>query len=694
MLLHYIDNEVPDFAEWTSILQSADATIIQTPEASFPDRGHVGIRCSFGSQQGQAAVHRALSNIGPELYLGVWARFSEEARFAGSLIMLLSGQGLLSVNTPGADSLSVYQQNVGLLQADLPCSLNDGRWHYLVLHLRTGNGNGSIRLWLDAELILDEGDLTVLPGDDLTGLAIGVVSQQPLPGGANGWLDLDEIRIATEYPAPFAPEASSLHVEPFRTLVLFASRSSDSRGFAETARIHLGIPLANLVSLPNATSAETLGDYASWQNEVETDLLDWLTRHPGVAGQACCLLIAPGVPGFFQDGDKRISATSRLMNVHALYTGPVTNPFLGHSVRPTADEILAEGMYLVSRIDAPTLAAAEAALRVDSRPAGDHEYLLAEDGNLRESVAAQQTRLRRGAIYDGSQDVTLLVGDVATILDGRDLPGTGSRNGCIDRADICTTLRNSTNTLTSALMGGWASGAAWTGAETEEFDVSAYLKSLTHGWTVSEAMLAGLAIVDGHSVVAGNPLLVCSFPRAGFNIYSGPGGVEGVDFSRPVACLRSDEEHAQILSHLRPDQWQCFVARAVSSDGIEEHGLQVLLTLSIDNAGAIRLGPILPVRDLIVTYTTDGKATVAFTNTDPTVTGFEILGGCDANWYHEPLASAAAVSTISEYRLTFEPPTLPLHVAVRPCRDSETGPLSEIKLLGQPSIPFLPATLE
>ena len=45
-LLHYIDNEVPDYGGWNAVVQLGSSTIVQSEAAAFPERGSLGLRAT------------------------------------------------------------------------------------------------------------------------------------------------------------------------------------------------------------------------------------------------------------------------------------------------------------------------------------------------------------------------------------------------------------------------------------------------------------------------------------------------------------------------------------------------------------------------------------------------------------------------------------------------------------------------
>lgn len=135
------------------------------------------------------------------------------------------------------------------------------------------------------------------------------------------------------------------------TLVLYRDGDSDSYEFANYyAAIH-NIPSENLIAVPCSTN-EILADYATFQTEIETPLVNAITDD---LLEYRVIIVGYNVPGGFYDGEDIICTQSRLSRIGHTYTKQLSNPLFSPAVyHPYSIDASLE-VKITSRIDAPTL---------------------------------------------------------------------------------------------------------------------------------------------------------------------------------------------------------------------------------------------------------------------------------------------------------------------------------------------------
>jgi len=599
-VLHYIDNEVPDFGEWDSVVESGACSIVQTAEASFPERGAVGLRCTTSA--GAVAAYVAKTGMaipvaaGASVFLGAWVRMGSAPAGSTNVIDLrtsLSVPARLYLNASGQldftlwDDASVWHSsgNSGPLVAD--------RWHWLVLELVRASSavasDGAGRIYLDGVQIdsvtgIDNYD----SADELDGVRLGATSSVD----PDMVLDLDEVKIADAYPEPYVPDPPGETLSPERVVVLWNGNSADSRAFADYCVSELGVPRANLIRLDGAAASESLPDHAACAAQIETPIADYFALNPTVAANCMCFLVGYGVPGCFTSGGVSHSVTSRLMHYGSAFLTRTCNPLYAPATvaRLTKADLAAAGVYLAVRIDSDTLDHAKAiidrAAAVSALAAlPDADTLYTDQDAFRASVACQRLRIATAALGAGGYDDDAFIwGDA-----GGPEPGEAGSRACFTDTDAASasTIRSSASPVGAKLIeDGYAAGLGSAGSA-DGFDVASFFEMLRVGGTIAEAFMVALAHVDYTSVACGWPLMTVAFQRNGYNVYRGVGGVENVDFDAPVACLRAGDTAPELagLGHDASTEYTYVVRPVRGAAELETPDLSCRVTLRTDAAG-------------------------------------------------------------------------------------------------------------
>ena len=207
--VHYIDNEVPAFGEWSSVTPGT-SLIDQTSDAAWPERGSLGLRFTI-SGTSAAYVTKNLSvslSAAGSIYVGLWVKLVS-ADPGGRIVELRNGANVLAhlkissgkvyatIYGDGAEDLDTAASTVGL---------TIGRWHYLAVEVKRASTNiasdGGGAAFIDGELAssrydVDNYDRAVA----VDSVRIGVQA----PAADGDIIDFDEIKIATSYPEPYVP---------------------------------------------------------------------------------------------------------------------------------------------------------------------------------------------------------------------------------------------------------------------------------------------------------------------------------------------------------------------------------------------------------------------------------------------------------------------------------------------------------
>jgi lysophospholipase L1-like esterase len=726
----YVDNEVPDLAEWTEVVQEGAATVTQATDASFPDRGSYGLRCTGAA--GAASYARKVTGqvLAAEGYaaMACWASWAEVGFPGGASTILRMSAGPagnaaveLVINDAGELFLRAFEDDGSASEsAPTACGLTDTGWHYLVVGVvRAASdvaADGGAYLTVNGH---DRVDLTGLDNYDLLAAGLAGEAGWIVYGGAEDGdvIDLDEIRLLDDYPEPFSPEAPSDYACAERTLVLYREGSADSRSFAEYCRTAGGVPWCNLVPLPNCSADAQLANYAGEVvDQIVTDLNDWRLFYNTAAAAKCSIIVCGyGVPNTFLDGGQAWSIASLL----ARGGGPgamYANPYYQATDRPTAAELLADGVRAVTAIDADTLARAKAIVDaglaapsgIDLSDSADPGWLMSDSPALLASLEAQHTRL---AMSDERQDAVAIM--VAADLDAlagelpAGIPESGATALLADTGtDAVATLRDSaTWAPAAAITGGFAISIGFSQVP-GAIDAAVLLDRLRQGWTLCEAFLAAVPYLDYTAMPVAWPLATVGFELGGYNLYSGP--TEGqIDWDTPVAYARPGQ--ASLALPFQPGQAAVLAVRAVSAAGVVEHGGLALAHVAIDAAGQLLPPPLAEPSSLTALplpgapgRSPAGPAEILVGFTCRTRDGmaapsqFEVLSdhGTGELDLDTPVAVVSATAGRDEYQVVVSVASLPASFAVRG-RDGAltTCPTGEVTVGTVPAEQF-PAILQ
>ncbi len=575
-LLHYIDNE-PASGEWTSKVEAGGSTITRSTDAAWPERGSYGLRCTIVGSDRAYAIKASIGHTipaGSSVYLGLWLRVTAFHASGGMIPM----QCLVN----GTSSGWIYIYSDGRIRGALSTAAGNqypytsyyigaNLWNYIVLRVKRssadGVADGGIAIYVNGVAVLESFTYDTFDENaELERVFVGGVSDK------DGYSsDSDEIKIAAdEYPQPYIAEPADEYPCAERTVVLFRQGNSDSREFADYCVSELGVPRGMLCPLPNATGDEALADYATFQTEVEADLAAWLALNTDAGTNCSCFLIGYGVPGCFTSGGVAHSAASRLMNYGTAFSSQTANPAYNPDTVARLTKTDLAGKYLCTRIDADSLAHAEAILDAGLAVAAllalpDTDTLWSDDATYRASLPCQKLRIVTSALPGGSvytHDAMIWGGDAG---DPTFSSPAGSRACCQnDLASAAMTLRANTCYCGEALIDGGYAAALGSSETADTFDAESFYEMLRIGGTLAEAFAVAIRHLDYTAVGAGDPLMTVAFQKDGHNLYRGTGDITNVDFEDPVAYLRTDGAPALLvgLGHVASKRYT-YVVRPV-----------------------------------------------------------------------------------------------------------------------------------
>jgi len=707
-VLHHIDNEVAGPAEWNAIVETGAATIIQTPDAAFPGRGRLGLRATVITAGHLAYAQKTVNHTlaaGASVYVGVWIKV--QSLYPSGRILELGSAAWTATLYFTAGVLRLYIANdAGISSYDTLVWPGAGEWFYAVVKLTRASSNvasdGSVEAWINGAAA---GSVTGIDNYDrapnVQYMRAGLIAYTNFAPV----IDFDEIKIGTSYPEPYVPTPETDYLEPARLCVLYRTASSDSRDFADYCAERLGVPLANLIPLPNATADETLADYATFQAEVENDIAAYFTLNPTVASNCCGFLIGYGVPGYFTVGGVSHSATSRLNRYGTAFSSQTDNPFYQRQTRITATELGAEGLYLATRIDAPSLDDAkdllDKAISVNSLEAlPETDVLNTDDEDFSRQDHYQEPLLVRSTDMEILQNSGFFFGSDTNL---QTIYSSGSRVSFVETSSDCASSLRSTSTwLTQSLFNaGFASALGSADEPFDAFDIGSFFGTLLSGGTIAEAFFASTSRLDSTNVSVGSPLLeVNRFPKRGHKLYIGMGGLESIDWQNPIAYARQDAATLTLPVSLQPELPYALVARAVSALGVEERNTHVLTYVEINGDGDLQPTPLAALQDVTVEVESQQSIILGFSWSVPAgwsnATEFEVFSdnGTGELDLQNPVATVTDIDTRqSDYEVHLTPQTLPAKFAVRARCDSEIGPLSQTVTASLQPSPTAPALL-
>lgn len=720
-VFHHIDNEeaagpARPAGQWTAFDQSGGSTAFCYPEAAFPQRGRLGLRVDVPVAS-PAFARKSLAMVlppGGDLYAGFWINIRRlrpvlPYPYGSDCCSLYQGGSFQTVLAVGYDGrLFAWQRgDNGIVEPPwTSIALGVNEWHYVVLQVRRSPSadvfGGLVRIYIDGrearvQTGIDNYDRLALP---ITDIRLG----SALWPNANAY-DIDEIKIADVYPQPHVPAASSDLLEPARVAILYSAVSARSRQVADYFAEKLGVCPVNLIALPAASPAETVGSYAQFQDQVERPVEEYFARNPALAQQCACFLLACDVPGYFTDGGRRISAVSRMMGFGRPYAGPRPNPLHGHRERLTIWQLRQAQMYLAARIDAASpescMAMVDRSMAASALTLPPGGAICGDDPAYIASLDCQRLRVARRVVTAGEA-----LGEASVAFgSGLSAATAGGRAMWVELLAAGGASLRSASALTAALEH-WAAAVGFA-SDAGAFDIAAFIEMLRVGGTLAEAAAVASAQLDDGLVVAGNPLMTLRFPRAGTDIYHAVGAIENVDWGRPAAQLAAGETTCQLSLTADPGQRHVVAARSVSPAGVQECGTHTLCVLQADEQG--RLGVALDaVTDLTAMRLSEGSYAGGSPPSQPaaiglafsyepspghaTADGFDVLSDHGSG----TLDLAAPVRTLSarpgqrDYRATIAVDLaagVAIKLAVRPRCGDLLGPPGDVVEVGLADVP-------
>jgi len=705
--LEYIDNEVAAFGEWDSTVHSDPSTITQPAAAAWPDRGGFGLRADVDGDGNDAYALKDLSySIAPGGWFsfGFWLRVNSFHASGSFYIALLrhAAQTVIYVLAYNGAVRIEYRDDAGTATLVEATDIATGRWYYVVIAAKRATtdvaADGEFAAYRNGQLLNHvTGRDNYDRWSDVSQLRLGAIAPKT---GYQG--DYDEIKFAAaQYVEPYAATPQTEYPDdPARTVVLLSDDSDDSWQFAEYCISELGIPYANLCPLA-CGSAESLVNYADFQNKIETPLADWLARNPTVSANVTTFLVGYNVPGYFTDSGKLHTTGSRLMRIGQAFSSQTANPLYSPDTvaRLTASDLSAAGLHLACRIDAASLAAAKAIVDrgLAVTAAGtlpDTDYFCSDDADLRSALAVQHLRMATTDDWEQASAIT-----IADDLTHADPPAGGTRAAIVEKdTNAQTSLRGGETFWYNALAQfGYAAGVSFSAMPADGFAAEKFVEMLRIGGSFAEAAAVAVEHLDYTALVAGLPGMRVIFPKAGHNIYHGVGGPEAIDWNRPVAYSMAGAQQVAIPLSLAPGRRHVLAARTTSSEGIEEHNSEALTYVEIDEAGTLQEAPLPVPSEVTAQLRRDGKVLVGFScYAGPGLavpTAFDVLtdNGTGTLDVDDPAASIPVSDARQiDHTVVVTAEQLPAKFAVRACKEARRGEHSQAVTVRPDQVPAVP----
>jgi hypothetical protein len=612
----YIDNEKPAFGEWDVILAFGNSSITQIGEANFPDRGRYGIRVR---SPGGAKTYlmKWVSSLNPlagqSLFVGFWLNIPVLPTELTELFQLSQSGIAGSLNiTPEGQFQLFSREDEGILQGGPQTPILEG-WNYLVLEIRrasaSGIDDGFSKLYLNGQAIGAQENLANFSTWSVSPmLFIG----RNTSGSTEMKAHFDELRITLdEYPQPYSPDPISEYPSAERTLVLYRQNHAESHDFAKDFCEKSGVPLSNRCPLPVTASAETLPSYAVFQSQIETPLKEWLARHPLIAERCSTLLLGYALPGYFMHEGIRYSAVSRLMELERAFEPGRANPLYQNGPRITYSLLRQEGIYLVGRIDAPTLEEAKTLTDRAADPIllSEVSQLQCENADYLRTIKAQHLRIETGLPQDPLSGALIWAA-----RNGESFSESGEKFFFVDPSSLSAeAFRIPGASCRQALSSDYAAAIGFSDTAIAPLNPETFFEMLRQGATLGEAVLATTPTLNNGVTLLGSPLLQLDFPQGGWNIYAGSDRPETIDWTTPIAFGRKAGPTVEIKMDLTKNTPRLLAVRAVSDHGIEETNFHAFAFAQIDSEGELLPPPLCPLQDVRIHRVNSTLAILQFT---------------------------------------------------------------------------------
>ncbi len=437
---------------------------------------------------------------------------------------------------------------------------------------------------------------------------------------------------------PSEPTAETFCAQ--RTMLVYRAGDANGFSFACYAAENYGIPYCNIVPVP-CNDNEYVLDLNTFQNQVENPLKQWLADRPLLAEQITCILLCPGVPGYYGVAGKYHSATARLNNIGFEKDGITVNPLAGATQRVTRST-LGPGRYMVTRIDADSLIDSKAIL-----DATDSEICI---DNAEDSAAPIQTG--GGTCWDA-----ISIGNLA------------------------------------------AAGMSDSPEANEIIDPQAFYTMLHGGGTFAEAIHVASSHFDGKIMALGNPLLSLS-NQAGHYFFVSPGAPDQIDWQKPSGWVPADRDTATIHAPLEAAKKYAVGIRSTSASGTQERNTHVVGFVEIDENDEFQPAPLPKPIDITACRVAENTVRIGFTCQTPIAYSypncFEVLGdsGLGTIDVETPLASVTNIEPgQTDFVLDVPATVFPCKFAVQARSNLQTGLMSHIVCVAENRQPTHPVIL-
>lgn len=601
MSLAFMGMEKPFDEEWDAApTVGGGSTVERSEDAAWPELGANGAKFTMAAG-GLSYLQKTISGHTNALSVGFhWNVQTLPTDYSFTYVShLLYPNGStyvwkLLMQNSGGDGYYFqlyYYEDDGSVASITTGKMCLDRWYHIAIRLYGNKTNGYAKIYINGGL---ENSATGLDNDTRVATASKLRIGTPAGDRADFLFYLDNVTIDTTITGvrPYRRSAAGLYTEAANTLVLYrrpnlAERDSGPEDFAYYCVNQLGIPRSNLIPLPNAPNLEGLVSQGDYLSVVDGDINLWMGRMTVPPDSFTAFIVSFDTPGFWTRSGTKVTVETSLMYYGGGGYSQTANPLYGRTTRPTRADLTSNNLYLATRIDAVALQQAKDILdagitvsALSALPSAD--YLTSDDADTIATLAVQKTRLNRSTTLSDAS--AFQFGNLS------ELAASGSRVCAVDDGqDVVGTLRAPLNTTAEAVIeGGFAAACGFTVLPVlgdDGFDVDAFLSVLMDGGTFGEAALCATEHLNGHQVIAGNPLMTVAFIADGYNVYrSETGEIEDLG-DTPVAYLQSDEINPTLtgLGHSANGEY-LYLVRA-QKGGIENPDWSCFAEFTVDDGG-------------------------------------------------------------------------------------------------------------
>lgn len=212
-IIHFrVLNELPNFGEWTAIIEEGDSTIDQVEDASYPHRGKLGLRISIANYGEDAYALKDISDIdlrpGGSIYIGMFIRMPSYPS-SDEILCSITAQstyvaGYLHLDANGRIRGEMRKDDGDFVYTNYSSPLATDIWHYISWAIRRASSptsaDGQTTLFINGAEVASSSEADNYDRfSTLDRLLVGSITDSR----AGFVCDFDEISLADRMVRPF-----------------------------------------------------------------------------------------------------------------------------------------------------------------------------------------------------------------------------------------------------------------------------------------------------------------------------------------------------------------------------------------------------------------------------------------------------------------------------------------------------------